>query len=329
MIAVLGAGSWGTALAWRLGANAHPVTLWGRSQTAMASLQRTRVNADYLPDARLPEPVTATADIGDLLGAREVIIAAPSHAFDEMLDTVAHVMEPVGVAWATKGFASGSGRLLHEVAQERLGATMPLAAISGPTFAAEVARDLPSAITIAASSEVFSARLQRLFHAPTFRAYTSDDLVGVQIGGALKNVLAIAVGISDGLGFGANAKAALIARGLAELMRVGAAYGASTETLMGLSGVGDLVLTCTDDQSRNRRFGLLLGAGASPAQAREQLGVLVEGAVCAGEIERQAQQRGLDLPIIGRVADVLAERMTALDAVHLLLERDSGPESGH
>ncbi|HEY5720448.1 MAG TPA: NAD(P)H-dependent glycerol-3-phosphate dehydrogenase, partial [Gammaproteobacteria bacterium] len=278
-IAVLGAGSWGTALAIRLAHNGNPTRLWGHDPDEVAPLARDRVNARYLPGAPFPAGLDATADLAAALaGVRDVLVAVPSHAFAETLGRLAgHAPAGMRVAWATKGLEPETGRLLSEVAAERLPAAQALAVVSGPTFAREVAAGLPTAVTVAANRRAFADALTRRLHAETFRAYTSRDLVGVQLGGAVKNVLAIAAGIADGLGFGANARAALITRGLAEMLRLGRALGARRDTFMGLAGLGDLVLTCTDDQSRNRRFGLALGRGTPPARALAEIGQVVEG----------------------------------------------------
>ncbi len=322
VIAVLGAGAWGTALAWRLAANGHHVQLWVRDAAAAGRMREARENTRYLPGVRLPPLLETTHDHRQALAyADDILLATPSHAFEDVLRLVAGVCNPSRLAWATKGFQHGSARLLHCLVEDCFGDGCARAVLSGPTFAAEVARALPTAVTVAASTEAFAHRLQQLFQAGTFRVYASDDIAGVEIGGALKNVLAIAVGISDGLGFGANARAALIARGLQEVYKVAQVYGGRSETLMGLAGLGDLVLTCTDDQSRNRRFGLLVGGGRSPSEAKAELGLLVEGTACAREVERIAAERGLDLPIMGAVADVVAGRAQPMQAVQRLLAR--------
>ncbi|MEW8126971.1 MAG: NAD(P)H-dependent glycerol-3-phosphate dehydrogenase, partial [Candidatus Thiodiazotropha endolucinida] len=263
-IAVLGAGSWGTALAILLSGNGHSVSLWGHLQEEIEALIRDRENKQYLPGVGFPPLLHPEIELHKALhGASEILIAVPSHAFQSVASNIAPLLQAQpGITWATKGFEPGTQQLLSEVAAERLPGR-ELAVISGPTFAGEVARGLPTAVTVAATTTEHAERIAELLHAPWFRAYTSDDLVGVQVGGASKNVLAIAAGIADGLGFGANTRAALITRGLTEIMRLGLKLGGRQETFMGLAGLGDLVLTCTDNQSRNRRMGLALAEGLS------------------------------------------------------------------
>jgi glycerol-3-phosphate dehydrogenase (NAD(P)+) len=325
-ITVLGAGSWGTALAILLGHNGHDVRLWGLPAEVEA-LSRERENKTYLPGIALPETVRPEADLGRALdGAGEVLIVVPSHAFREVVKQLAdRIDERPGIAWATKGFEPGSQRLLSEVAAELLPGR-DLAVISGPTFAGEVARCLPTAITVAASTQMHATRMANLLHAPWFRAYTSDDLIGVQVGGASKNVLAIAAGIADGLGFGANTRAALITRGLTEIMRLGTHMGGKAETFMGLAGLGDLVLTCTDNQSRNRRMGLALAEGLTIEQARQRIGQEVEGVHTAQEVYNLAIRNRVEMPISEQVYRVLYEQLEPKAAVHNLLERRQKPE---
>jgi glycerol-3-phosphate dehydrogenase (NAD(P)+) len=253
----------------------------------------------------------------------------PSHAFAETLAHLAGLLPAnARLAWATKGLEPDSGRLLSELAAERLPGITALAVLSGPTFAREVAAGLPTAITVAANRKAFADALSRRLHAESFRTYTSRDLVGVQLGGAVKNVLAIAAGIADGLGFGANARAALITRGLAEMLRLGRALGARRDTFMGLAGLGDLVLTCTDDQSRNRRFGLALGRGTSTERALAEIGQVVEGRGTAREVRRLAQRNGVEMPIVEQAYRVLWDGRPPRDAVHALLARTPKAESG-
>ena len=328
-IAVLGAGSWGTALAIRLARNGNRTRLWGHDPDEVAPLARDRVNARYLPGSPFPDGLDATADLAAALaGVRDVLVAVPSHAFAETLDRIARLAPgDLRLAWATKGLEPETGRLLSEVAAERLPAAQALAVISGPTFAREVAAGLPTAVTVAANRKAFADALTRRLHAETFRTYTSRDLVGVQLGGAVKNVLAIAAGIADGLGFGANARAALITRGLAEMLRLGRALGARRDTFMGLAGLGDLVLTCTDDQSRNRRFGLALGRGTPAAQALAEIGQVVEGRGTAREVRRLARRHAVEMPIVEQAHRVLWEGCPPRDAVHALLARTPKAES--
>ena len=321
-LAVLGAGSWGTALAVLLAGNGLRVDLWSHLPEQIRRLTAERRNADYLPEIPFPELLHPEADLAACLdGADEVLVVVPSHAFRRLLEAVAPLLAPATtLSWATKGLEPGSGRLLHQVAGEILG-SRSLAVVSGPSFAAEVARGLPTAITVASPDPDHARRLAGYLHSDSFRPYTSDDLVGLEIGGSAKNVMAIAAGISDGLGFGANSRAALITRGLAEMMRLGEALGARRETLMGLGGLGDLVLTCTDDQSRNRRMGLALARGLSVDQARQEIGQEVEGIGTAREIRRLARQHQVEMPITEQTYRVLYQALEPAAAVRNLLGR--------
>ncbi|MEW8190765.1 MAG: NAD(P)H-dependent glycerol-3-phosphate dehydrogenase [Candidatus Thiodiazotropha endolucinida] len=321
-IAVLGAGSWGTALAILLSGNGHRVSLWGHLQAEIEALIRDRENKQYLPGVGFPPLLHPEIELHKALhDASEILIAVPSHAFQSVASEIAPLLQAQpGITWATKGFEPGTQRLLSEVAAERLPGR-ELAVISGPTFAGEVARGLPTAVTVAATTTAHAERIAERLHAPWFRAYTSDDLVGVQVGGASKNVLAIAAGIADGLGFGANTRAALITRGLTEIMRLGLKLGGRQETFMGLAGLGDLVLTCTDNQSRNRRMGLALAEGLSMERARLSIGQEVEGVHAAQEVYALSQRHGVEMPISEQVYRVLYEGLAPKEAVHNLLER--------
>jgi len=261
---VVGAGSWGTALAIQLSREGHPTRLWGRDGAQIDLMRETRRNERYLPDAGFPDELQATKDLRQALdGARDVLIAVPSHGFRATLQNIKpHLGNDARIAWATKGFEIATGMLPHQVAREVLGSRAG-AVLSGPTFAKEVGAGLPTAMTVASEDEHFAKELALRLSGPSFRAYTQTDIMGVEVGGSVKNVIAIGSGIADGMGFGANTRVALITRGLAEMMRLGVALGAARETFMGLAGLGDLVLTCTDDQSRNRRFGMALGRGQS------------------------------------------------------------------
>ncbi len=328
MVAVLGAGAWGTALAILLGRHGHQVRLWGHLADEIKRLRRARENPVYLPGAAFPDTLAPTADLGAALaGADEILIVVPSHAFEAVLAQVAAIEpRPPRLAWATKGLAPGDPpRLLSEAARA-LFPEASLAVVSGPTFAMEVARGLPTAVTVASPDAGHAAWLAGLLHGDSFRAYTGQDLIGVQIGGAAKNVMAIAAGISDGLGFGANARAALITRGLAEITRLGLALGGRAETFMGLAGLGDLVLTCTDDQSRNRRLGLALARGEAMEEARRQIGQAVEGIAAARDIRRLARDEGVEMPITETVHQVLFEGLDPAAAVRALLARDPRAE---
>lgn len=323
-VLVVGAGSWGTAIAMQLARNEHRCLLWGRDSQRIATMRSARENTKYLPGIRFPEHLEAIADLdGAMAQARHVIYAGPSHAFVETTRTVARQIEYVsGWSWACKGFEPGSGRMLHEVASEILGSAVPLATITGPSFAREVAEDRPTAVTIAASSAAYGETIAGLFHGGSFRAYYSDDLIGAALGGAVKNVLAVATGICDGMALGLNARAALITRGLAEMMRLGSAMGADPRTLMGLAGLGDLVLTCTGDLSRNRMLGLALGEGASIEQAISQIGQVVEGVKTATEVIRLAQRYDVEMPICEQVHGVLHKGWNPQKGLQILLSRE-------
>jgi len=328
-IAVCGAGAWGTALAILLARNGHEVRLWGRHPDGMARMQAGRVNARYLPDTPLPDGLLCTGDLADALdNAALALIVVPSTGFRAFLRDLAPRLHPgQRIAWASKGLEIGSAMRLDEIFAEELPGALPPAVISGPTFAREVAAGLPTAVTVASTDESFAERLAEWLHGPSFRAYRVDDVIGVELGGALKNVLAIAAGIADGLRFGANTRAAVITRGLAEIMRLGDVLGARRETFMGLAGLGDLVLTCTDNQSRNRRFGLLLAEGKSRDEALAAINQAVEGLPTAREAWRLAERHGVDMPITQAVHRVLYEGLPAQAAVAGLLKRHLRPEA--
>jgi glycerol-3-phosphate dehydrogenase (NAD(P)+) len=264
-----------------------------------------------------------TADLGEATGAADdVVIAVPSHSLRLTLEAMAATaIEFAGLCWATKGFENESGLLPHQVVAETMPAGLPTAVLSGPTFAAEVARELPSAMTIASASEEYAHRLATAVSTDSFRAYLSDDIIGVEVGGATKNIYAIGAGLSDGLGFGANTRIALVTRGLAEMTRLGAQLGARKETFTGLAGMGDLVLTCTDDQSRNRRFGLALARGTGQHDARAQIGQVVEGYFAARAVHQVAAREGIDMPIAEQIYRVLYEDLDPKDAVAALMGR--------
>lgn len=321
-VAVLGAGSWGTALALVLARNGHEVALWGRHPEAMAILKESRVNARYLPDHALPPAISPTAELNEALrGCEAVLLAVPSVSFAATCEALAAAAKPgTPVIWATKGLAAGGQGLLHEVARAALPAS-PLAVLSGPSFAGEVAAGLPTAIALASNDPGATANLSALFHDERFRVYTSHDLIGVQLGGAVKNVLAIATGIADGLGFGANARAGLITRGLAEVRRLGERLGAQDATLTGLAGMGDLILTCTDNQSRNRRFGMALGRGEIAEQAEAAIGQVVEGVGTARDVNAIAERVNVEMPICHQVYAVLCDQVTPRTAAQYLMGR--------
>jgi len=329
-VAVLGAGSWGTALAAVLARNGVTTTLWGRDADAMVQIAATRRNARYLPDLELPPQLTLSSDLAaSVRGKAVVLIVTPSHAFDALLMQVAPLMaRDAGLAWATKGFDPPSGRFLHELAAERL-PQAPAAIVTGPSFAREVAQGLPTAVTVHSAVAAFAQRVAELLHCTHFRAYTGSDMVGAELGGAMKNVLAVATGVADGMKLGLNARAGMITRGLNEMLRLGAAIGARAETLMGLAGLGDLVLTCTGDLSRNRRLGLALGRGVPLREAIAEIGQVVESVETVDTIMRLARAYGLDLPIAHGVQRVLHEEITPPEALRQLLAREQKAEYPH
>lgn len=326
-VAVLGAGSWGTALAALLARNGTATTLWGRDAQAMADMAQSGRNARYLPELDLPGSLAFNADLAATVTPADIVlVAVPSHAFADMLDAVAdHMQSHTGICWATKGFEPGTGRFLHELVAARF-PDRPQAVLTGPTFAHEVTAGLPTAITVHACPEAFAQTLAQLLHAPNLRAYTGHDMLGAELGGAVKNVLAVATGVADGMELGLNARAGLITRGMYEILQLGTALGARPETLMGLSGLGDLVLTCTGDLSRNRRLGLALGRGVSLEAAQEQIGQVVESVVTADEVGRLAEKHDLDLPIAFGVRAVLHGEVTPEEGVRQLLAREQKPE---
>jgi glycerol-3-phosphate dehydrogenase (NAD(P)+) len=329
VMAVLGAGSWGTALAIQFARPGRPVRLWGRDPAQLALFERERCNRRYLPDARFPDSLHTEPDLAAAIaGSQDVLIAVPSQALRPVLEQLAPLLRKgMGLAWATKGLEQESGKLPHQVVQEVLGTGWPMAALSGPTFAKEVGAGLPTAMTVASPDEEFAKVIAKRLSGLNFRAYTSTDIIGVEVGGAVKNVLAIGVGIADGMGFGANTRIALITRGLAEITRLGEALGARRETFMGLAGLGDLVLTCTDNQSRNRRFGLAIAAGQSVEQAQRAIGQVVEGLHGARAVHQLARQEGIDMPICEVIYRVLYERLAVREAVQALMARELRPES--
>lgn len=322
-IAVLGAGSWGTALAIQFARGGKSTRLWGRDAARMRTMARERRNQRYLPGAAFPEALSVVTDVAAAVdGALDVLIAVPSHALRSVLHEIAPRLAPgMRLALASKGFELTTSQLPHQVAHQELGTGRSIAVLSGPTFAHEVGAGLPSAMTIASSDAQFATALAYDLSAGNFRAYTSTDIIGVEVGGAVKNVLAVATGLSDGLNFGANTRVALITRGLVEMTRLGVALGAQRETFMGLAGLGDLVLTCTDDQSRNRRFGLLLGAGKTPEAARAEIGQIVEGYIAAKATRAVAQRLEVKMPLCEAVYEVLYERLPAVEVVRGLMSR--------
>ncbi len=327
-VAVFGAGSWGTALAALSARNGNPTVLWGRDAAQMQAMAASRRNARYLPDLELPAALEYTADL-DAAAARAelLLLVVPSHAFPALLAELApRLPKGAGLAWATKGFEPGSGRFLHEVAAQRLGSGVPTAVVTGPSFAREVVQGLPTAVTAHSTSAEFVQSVAEALHAPTFRVYTGNDMQGAELGGAMKNVLAVATGVCDGMALGLNARAGLITRGLNEMLRLNMALGGRAETIMGLAGLGDLVLTCTGDLSRNRRLGLALGRGQSLDEAVAEIGQVVESIQTADEVMRLATRHGVELPITALVQRVLHRELTPADGVQLLLTREQKPE---
>jgi len=325
---VIGAGSWGTALAIQLAREGHPTRLWGRDAAQLEAMQSARRNLRYLPQAAFPEALRVAPGLEAALeNVGDALIAVPSHAFRAMLECMKpHLGRDTRIAWATKGFEIASGMLPHQVAREVLGAR-PGAVLSGPTFAAEVGAGLPTAMTVASHDEQFAKELALRLSGPSFRAYTQTDIMGVEVGGAVKNVIAIGSGIADGMGFGANTRVALITRGLAEMMRLGVKLGAVRGTFMGLAGLGDLVLTCTDDQSRNRRFGMALGRGQSLAGAQRGIHQVVEGLPAARAVYAVAQRLSVDMPICREIYRVMHENKPVRAAVQALMGREVRSET--
>jgi glycerol-3-phosphate dehydrogenase (NAD(P)+) len=318
-IGILGAGSWGTALAILLARNGLEVRLWGLEEE-IKRLAEDRENRQFLPGIPFPDKLTPDANLSRAVECDEILVVVPSQAFHEVLLKIAAIRPLQSLCWATKGLDPNTRHPLSTDA-ETIFPGADLAVISGPTFAVEVAEGLPTAVTAASSSQSYSERLAGVLKGETFRAYTSPDIIGVQVGGAVKNVMAIAAGISDGLGFGANARAALITRGLAEITRLGVALGAHPETFMGLAGLGDLTLTCTDNKSRNRRMGLALAEGLTIEEARARIQQEVEGVHAAKETFFLASELNVEMPITTEVYRILYEGLDPHIAVRELLHR--------
>lgn len=327
-IAILGAGSWGTALAILAARNGCQTLLWGHNAEHVAILAQEHQNQRYLPEIAFPENLAVTSELAEIANfSRILLVCVPSHAFKTILEQIKpHLADDVKIAWATKGFNPDGGSLLHEIVADIFSAQTPAAIISGPSFAREVAASLPTAITIASSQPDFAQQLADILHSTHFRTYTSSDIIGVEVGGAVKNVLAIAAGIADGLHLGANTRAALITRGLTEIIRLGLQLGGKQDTFMGLAGLGDLILTCTDNQSRNRRLGLALGQGKDITTAMQEIGQEIEGVSAAKETFSLAQKYGIEMPITEQTYKVLYEDLDPLTAVENLLARELKPE---
>lgn len=326
---VIGAGSYGTSLAISLARNGAKVVIWGHEKEHMQRLNQDRMNKEFLPDIPFPDSLIVETDIEKAVAAsRDLLIVVPSHVFGVVLNSLKpHLKANSRICWATKGLEPETGRLLKDVATDVLGSHYPLAVLSGPTFAKELAMGMPTAIAVASSDAQFATDLQDKIHcSKSFRVYANDDFIGMQLGGAVKNVIAIGAGMSDGIGFGANARTALITRGLAEMTRLGAALGAKPETFMGMAGLGDLVLTCTDNQSRNRRFGLALGKGQDVDTAQQEIGQVVEGYRNTKEVWMLAGREGVEMPIVDQIYQVLYQGKDAHEAAQDLLARDKKAE---
>lgn len=322
-IAILGAGSWGTALALCLARNGSPVSLWTHETAVVEKIKADRENKKYLPGFALPDTIHITSNLSTALqNCRDIMLAIPSAGFrDTLIAIKSFLKDNSRIAWATKGLDPKTGELLHQVAETVLGKQYPLAVLSGPSFATEVAANAPTAVVIASNNKSFANDLQNRFNSNTFRVYPSTDIIGVEIGGAVKNVLAIAAGITDGMKLGANARSALITRGLAEMLRLGLALGGQAETFTGLAGLGDLVLTCSDNQSRNKRFGLALGAGKSITEAHREIGQVIEGEANAELVVALAKKHHVEMPIAETVLEVLREEISIEEALQKLLSR--------
>ena len=324
-VTVLGAGSYGTALAFCLARNGVPTYLWGRDKAQMQAMAEQRCNTRYLPDAIFPDSLAVEDDLAKAISfSHDILVVTPSHAFAGMLEQIKPLLtDKHRLVWATKGLEPKTGRLLQEVAREALGEKIPLAVLSGPTFAKEMVAGLPTAISLSSTDDALAEDFANKLHSATsFRVYKNNDFIGVQLGGAVKNVIAIGAGLADGLGFGANARTALITRGLAELSRLGIKLGAKPETFMGMAGLGDLVLTCTDNQSRNRRFGLALGQGQSVTEAMDNIGQVVEGYRNTEEVHILSEKLKVELPICEQIYQVLYQGKAPKEAALALLGRE-------
>jgi glycerol-3-phosphate dehydrogenase (NAD(P)+) len=326
-IVVLGAGAWGTALAIHI-SNQHKVTLWGRNAGHVSGMRKARANPLYLGDFAFNDNLDVEEDLGTAIeGADLILSVVPTAGFRLLLKELKKLGSKQPLIWAHKGLEPISALLPHEVAIEELGMGQQWGVLSGPSFAAELVRGLPTAVTLAAHDTTFALEASELLHGGGLRVYSSADVIGVSVGGAVKNVMAIAAGISDGMGFGNNARAAMITRGLAEITRFGVALGAKSETFMGLAGAGDLILTCTGQYSRNREVGLQLASGKSLEDVLNGLGHVAEGVNTAREVMRRAEKIGVDMPITYEVDQALSDGKSAKEAVMDLLGREQKPES--
>ena len=329
-IAVLGAGAWGTALAMNI-SQRHQVSLWARNAGHVSGMRKAHANPLYLGDFKFNEQLQVEDDLqAAIRGADLILSVVPTAGFRAILQDIKKLGCQLPIIWANKGLEPHSAKLPYEVALEELGNPQVTGqhwgALSGPSFAAELVRGLPTAVTVAAADEAFSNQAALLIHGANLRVYNSTDVIGVSVGGAVKNIMAIAAGISDGMGFGNNARAAMITRGLAEMTRFGLALGARSETFMGLAGAGDLILTCTGQYSRNREVGLQLASGKSLPDILHGLGHVAEGVNTTAEVMRRAHTMQVDMPITYQVDQVLSHGKTAKDAVVDLLGREQKAE---
>jgi glycerol-3-phosphate dehydrogenase (NAD(P)+) len=323
-VCVLGAGSYGTALAFCLSRNNVKTSLWGRDPQQMEQMNNSRSNEKYLPGAIFPETLRIESDLQTAISnSLDLLVVVPSHSFADSLKNIKPFLKPNHrLIWATKGLEPESGRLLQDVAIDVLGNKIPFAALSGPTFAKEMVAGLPTAISLSSTDEILANEFAKKLHCPkSLRVYRNDDFIGIQLGGAVKNVIAIGAGLADGLDFGSNARIALITRGLAELTRLGVKMGAKPSTFMGMAGLGDLVLTCTDNQSRNRRFGLALGKGLDIQEAMSEIGQVVEGYRNTKEVHILARRMEVEMPICEQIYEVLYNNKSAKEAALTLLAR--------
>ena len=325
-IAVLGAGAWGTALAIQI-SHQHKVSLWARNSGHVSGMRKARANPMYLGDFKFNDNLQVEDDLGVAIAGADIILSVvPTAGFRDILKQIKALNSNQPIVWAHKGLEPQTAKLPHEVALEELSQNQKWGALSGPSFAAELVRGLPTAVTLAANDADFAIMAANLIHGSNLRVYNSIDVVGVSVGGAVKNVMAIAAGISDGMGFGNNSRAAMITRGLAEITRFGVALGAKTETFMGLAGAGDLILTCTGQYSRNREVGLQLASGKSLDDILQGLGHVAEGVNTAREVMRRADGMGIDMPITFEVNQALTHGKSARDAVMDLLGRGQKAE---
>ena len=324
-IAVFGAGAWGTALAMAF-SRGHDVVLWSRESSEIVALRQDGENRRYLPGVPLPANLHFSADLQQAAQADMHLVVTPLAGLRSTARALRMAAPATPLLWACKGLEAGTAKLPHQIVEEELGADAPCGVLTGPSFAAEVAQGLPAAVTIAARDIEFARHWVQALHNNRLRLYANDDLIGAEVGGAVKNVMAIAAGVADGMGFGLNARAALITRGLAEITRLGVALGGRRDTFMGLAGLGDLVLTCTGDLSRNRRVGLLLAEGKTLPDILQALGHVAEGVSTTREVAALSAQLGVDMPITRAVDGVLVGSLSARDAVEQLLARDPKQE---